>query len=90
MVDTSGLGPDEFMFVRVQIPPGAPICQSGRIGRDAKTIGTSYVVSVRASYGEGATEDIAGSNPASDTKLTPGRETSWKTLLKCMEERFME
>ena len=44
--------------------------QSSRIGRDAKTIGALYVVSVRTSNEEGATEEIAGSNPASDTKIT--------------------
>lgn len=43
--------------------------QSGRIGRDAKTIGASYVVLVHA-YKEGATEEIVGSNPTSDTKIT--------------------
>ena len=65
--------------------------QSSRIGRDAKTIGASYVVSVRTSYEEGAIEDIAGSNPASDTKIKPHKEwTSWRRALKCMEERFME
>ena len=48
--------------------------QSSRIGRDAKTIGALYMVSVRTSYEEGATEDIAGSNPASDTKTKPHKE----------------
>ena len=42
--------------------------QSSQNGRDAKTIGASYVVSVRTSNEEGATEDIVGSNPTSDTK----------------------
>lgn len=44
------------------------LCQSSQNGKDAKTIGASYVVSVRTSNEEGAIEDIAGSNPASDTK----------------------
>ena len=44
------------------------ICQSGRIGRDAKTIGASYVVLVHA-YKEGATEEIVGSNPTSGSKI---------------------
>lgn len=42
--------------------------QSSQNGRDAKTIGALYVVLVHASKKEGATEDTAGSNPASDTK----------------------
>lgn len=45
------------------------LCQSSRNGKDAKTIGASYVVSVRTSNEEGATEDIVGSNPTSDTKM---------------------
>ena len=53
--------------------------QSSRIGRDTKTIGALYVVSVRTSNEEGATEEIVGSNPTSDTKkLKPigsGNET---------------
>ena len=53
--------------------------QSGRIGRDAKTIGASYVVLVHACKKEGATEEIVGSNPTSETKkLKPtgsGNET---------------
>ena len=42
--------------------------QSSQIGKDTKTIGASYVVSVRTSNEEGTTEDIVGSNPTSDTK----------------------
>ena len=44
------------------------LCQSSQNGKDAKTIGASYVVLVHASGKEGATEDTTGSNPASDTK----------------------
>ena len=44
--------------------------KSGRIGRDAKTIGASYVVLVHACKKEVATEEIVGSNPTSDTKIT--------------------
>ena len=42
--------------------------QSSQNGKDAKTIGASYVVLVRASNEEDTTEDIVGSNPTSDTK----------------------
>lgn len=40
------------------------------------------MVSVRASNEEGATEDIAGSNPASDTKTKPTRSG---TIMKKQE-----
>ena len=68
------------------------LCQSSQNGKDAKTIGASYMVSVRTSNEEGATEEIVGSNPTSDTKkLKPtGSGTTCRKLLKCTEERFME